>query len=81
LRNSLTMFLRFLASLMLGAVMRRISHPASMIGIASLTQASVFIVSEINIVWTRIGLLPPTPTSPTFTSRVMRRCQKNGLLQ
>ena len=80
-RSSLTIFFRFFASLMLGAVIRRISHPASIIGMASFTQASVFIVSEISIVWTRIGLSPPTPTLPTFTSRVIRRCQKNGLLQ
>jgi hypothetical protein len=30
-------------------------------------------VSQVIIDWTRIGLSPPMPTSPTFTSRVARR--------
>ncbi len=75
------MFLRFLESLIDGAVIRRISQPASMIGTASLTQASVFIVSLMSIVCTRTGLSPPTPTLPTLTSRVTRRRQKNGFSQ
>jgi hypothetical protein len=33
----------------------------------------VSIVSHVIIDWTRIGLFPPIPTVPTFTSRVARR--------
>jgi hypothetical protein len=35
--------------------------------------ASVSIVSQVIIDCTRIGLLPPIPTLPTFTSRDWRR--------
>jgi hypothetical protein len=35
--------------------------------------ASVSIVSQVIIDWTRMGLLPPMPTLPTRTSRVARR--------
>ena len=38
-----------------------------------LIDASVSMVSQVIIDWTRIGLSPPTPTLPTFTSRVLRR--------
>ena len=40
-----------------------------------------FLVWVVVIDCTQIGLSPPTPTEPTFTSRVMRRCQKNGFAQ
>jgi len=33
----------------------------------------VSIVSHVIIDWTRMGLSPPIPTFPTFTSRVARR--------
>ncbi len=35
--------------------------------------ASVSIVSQVIIDWTRTGLAPPTPTRPTITSRDRRR--------
>ena len=71
--SSALMFPRFSASWIEGAVMRTISQPASTNSMTSATVACVSMVSAMVMDCTRIGLLPPTPTSPTMTSRVLRR--------
>ena len=64
---------RFAASFTVGAVMRTISQPTAASSIVCAIDASVSIVSQVIIDWTRIGFAPPTPTPPTITSRVTRR--------
>ena len=65
--------LEIAASFTVGAVIRTISQPASASSVVCWIDASVSIVSQVIIDWTRIGLPPPMPTFPTFTSRVARR--------
>ncbi len=72
---------RLRESFTVGAVIRTISQPASASSIDCWIDASVSIVSQVIIDWTRIGLSPPMPTLPTFTSRVARRWYWRGLLQ
>ena len=57
----------------LGAVIRTISQPTSASAIDCRTVAATSWVSDVVIDCTRIGWTPPTPTSPTRTSRVGRR--------
>ena len=64
---------RLRASLTVGAVIRTISHPTAARSIVCWMLASVSIVSQVIIDWTRIGWSPPIPTLPTITSRVRRR--------
>ena len=59
----------------LGAVIRTISHPASTRSMVCRVVARISKVSVVVIDWTRIGLLPPTETSPILTIRVFRRVQ------
>src|SRR5258707_3483100 len=72
---------RFLPSFAVGAVIRTISQPTATRSSVCWIQASVSIVSQVNIDWTRIGFGPPTPIFPTFTSRVWRRWYDQGLGQ
>ena len=55
-----------------GTVTRTISQPASTSRTICSTVASMSVVAGVVIDCTRIGWLPPTPTSPTRTSRVRR---------
>ena len=64
---------RLRASLTVGAVMRTISQPTAAKSSVCWMLASVSIVSQVIIDWTRIGFSPPMPTLPTRTSRVRRR--------
>src|SRR5213593_3871227 len=66
------------ASAVLGTVTRTISHPASTRRRIWATVASTSAVRGVVMDWTRIGLPPPTPTSPTLTSRVFLRRWKGG---
>src|SRR6266700_3380951 len=61
------------ASAILGAVMRTISHPASIMRMDWATVASTSVVGVVVMDWRRMGLSPPTPTWPTMTVRVFRR--------
>ncbi len=65
------MFCKFSASFIDGAVILTSSHPDSIILMDSSTVASVSIVSVIVMDCTLIGLLPPIPILPTFTSLVL----------
>src|SRR5690606_9730412 len=72
-RNSFLILARFSASLILGAVMRTYSQPASTIRMVCSTEPNVSMVSTVVILWIRIGLSPPIGTLPTVTSRVKNR--------
>ena len=61
------------ASSTVGAVMRTISHPAATRRSLWATVAAVSMVSVVVMDCTRMGCWPPTPTSPTMTTRVGRR--------
>ena len=71
--SSRLMFFKFLASSTVGAVMRTISQPARIMRMDWFTVPSVSKVRVVVMDWRRMGLLPPTPTFPTMTSRVFRR--------
>ena len=58
------------ASLLLGAVMRTIWQPASIMRSDSATVASTSIVSAVVIDWSTMGASPPTVTPPIRTGRV-----------
>ena len=70
---SFLIFSRFSASVLLGAVMRISSAPASIQRMDCSTVALVSIVSGVVMVWTRIGASPPIIRSPTFTGTVLSR--------
>ena len=72
-RNCCRMSLSAAAAALFGAVMRMSSLPASARRMACATVAATSSVSEVVMDCTRMGLLPPTPTPPTFTTRVRRR--------
>jgi hypothetical protein len=72
-RRARRMAPRLRASSTVGAVMRTISQPARTRRSVWATVASVSMVSVVVMDWTRMGLAPPTPTSPTATVRVGRR--------
>lgn len=61
------------ASAGVGVVTRTISQPAPTRRSIWATVAEMSLVSVVVIDWARIGLSPPTPTSPTITTRVGRR--------
>ena len=71
--NCSRMSLRHWAAGTLGAVIRTISQPTSASAMLCLTVALMSCVSLVVIDCRRIGLAPPTPTVPTFTSMVGRR--------
>src|SRR5438128_2313826 len=69
---------RAAASREVGTVTRTISQPARARRRICSAVAVTSAVSGVVIDWTRIGLLPPIPTSPTRTSRVGRLLQPKG---
>src|SRR5260370_725443 len=72
-RKPLGLCSSFRESLTVAAVIRTISPRTSARSIVCWIDAAVSIVSQVVVDWTRIGLSPPMPTFPIFTSRVARR--------
>ena len=64
---------RLRASLTVGAVIRTISQPTAARSIVCWMLASVSIVSQVIIDWTRMGCRRPCRRLPTITARVRRR--------
>ena len=72
-RNFWWISLSAAAAALLGAVTRMISQPASARRIHWPNVAATSSVSDVVIDCRRSGLVPPTPTLPTITTRVRRR--------
>ena len=72
-RTFLTISPSAAAALLLGAVMRTISQPASAKASVCATVASTFCVFVVVIDWMRMGLSPPTPILPMLIARVFQR--------